>query len=147
MEDRPRSSRRVLRRFLHLAAIAFALAGEASTADAADADPSAFAVEPRDGSRRSEDGDDEGGAEPYRHEFPLRPFAAAVPGGGAGAHVRVLDAGGRKFVQLKLDGAAMVGPFRPGAYTVLVKAQGLTEVHRVRIGAGTLPYLQFADSA
>jgi len=138
MEERPRDSRKVLRRFLHLAAIAFALGGEPPTADAADSDPSALAAEPSD---------EDSAGESYRHEFPLRPSAAGVPGCGARAHVRVLDASGRKFVQLKLDGAAMVGPFRPGAYTVLVKAQGLTEVHRVRIGAGTLPYLQFADSA
>ena len=41
----------------------------------------------------------------------------------------------------------MVGPLPHGAYTVLVKVDGLTEVHRLRIGPDTLPWLQFSEPA
>ena len=47
---------------------------------------------------------------------------------------------------LALHGAGMVGPFGHGAYTVLVKAGGSTEIHRIRIGPDTMPYLHFTDA-
>jgi hypothetical protein len=59
----------------------------------------------------------------------------------------VLDATGRKLTQLALHGASMVGPFEHGAYTVLLRTDGLTEIHRIRIGPDTLPYLHFVDLA
>jgi hypothetical protein len=40
----------------------------------------------------------------------------------------------------------MVGPFDHGAYTVLLRIDGLTEIHRIRIGVDTLPYLHFTET-
>jgi len=41
----------------------------------------------------------------------------------------------------------MIGPLDHGAYTVLLRVAGLTEVHRLRIGPDTLAYLSFSDAA
>ena len=145
MNGRKRISRRVLRQFLSLAAATFALGANAAIApgDGDDAQP---ANGGRDEYSRSDETGDDGRHGAYRHTFALAPPAARVPQRDARAHVRVLDAGGRRVAQLALHGASMVGPFDHGAYTVLLRIDGLTEIHRIRIGVDTLPYLHFTES-
>lgn len=137
MKKNQRISQRVLRHFLQLAAATFAIGAGAAPASAADAGESRLA------SGQLEDR----AAAAYRHTFALPSVPAALMPHQARAHVRVLDASGRKLTQLALHGASSVGPLADGAYTVLIKADGLTEVHRIRVGPDTLPYLQFDETA
>ncbi len=147
MRYQGRRSRRVLRRFLRLAAVAFALGGEIASASAGDGDvPMRIADRREEGLRSEEVGDDPPGSA-YRHVFALRSLELRAPTGGPRAQLRVLDARGRYVAQLALHGPAMVGPFGDGAYTVLIVSEGVTEVHRVRVGSDTLPYLQFTEVA
>ncbi|HJV27198.1 MAG TPA: hypothetical protein VJ673_16040 [Aromatoleum sp.] len=144
MKNNYRSSQRVLRHFLHLAAASFALGNLGpANADDDDAQPPArqFDEASRTGAR-SEGLD----RSIYLHSFAL-PAARTSVLAGPLARVRVLDTTGRPITQVALDGASTIGPFAHGAYTVLLKANGLTEMHRVRIGPDTRPYLQFSESA
>ena len=145
MKGRKRISRRILRRFLSLAATTFAMGGNTAMASS-DSEALRPGGDERDEFRRTDDRDDDVAHTPYQHTFTLPAPAARVPHRDARAHLRVLDEHGRKLAQLPLHGASMVGPFAPGAMTVLVKANGLTEVHRIRIGVDTLPYLYFTET-
>lgn len=143
MKNRKRISRRVLRHFLHLAAATFALGANMSPASAAS----------DEATRGNEYGDDnrythgaqsaQGAAYPLSFELPGTDAPALT--GRTRAQVRVLDDGGRKLMQMAVDGPSMIGPLGHGAYTLLIKANGLTEVHRLRIGNDTLPYLHFTE--
>lgn len=145
MQNEQRIPRRVVRRFLQLAAVAFAIGG-------ADVPPAAAASGdwPEPSSLRGESCDDEvdetRAVGPYRHAFGLG-AASAAQQPDARARIRVIDSDGRNHVQLALHGAGMIGPLAHGAYTVLVKVDGQTEVHRVRIGPDTLPWLEFSEPA
>lgn len=145
MKNRQRISRRVLRHFLQLAAATFAIGANVSPASAAE---------------ENLHGKDQQDDNKYAHNAPARadqaayPLSFALPGSGTAAiatpvrsDIRVLDRHGRKLVQMTLDGPSMVGPFDHGAYTLLIKTQGMTEVHRLRIGTDTLPYLHFTETA
>lgn len=138
-------SRSVKRRFLHLAAIAFALGAKSALAD---------------GSRSERFDDGECAARTPRAaaaaaapaqalcQYVFRLGAPAVRSHPAArAHLRVLDAGGRSALQLALHGPAMVGPLAAGAYTVLVKIDGLTQVQPVHIGPGVGPWLHVREPA
>lgn len=140
-------SRRVRRRFLQLAAIAFALGAEGALAEPANTE----ALD--DGERMMESMDDEAGSAAavpapasYRHVFDLG-TPALPPHADIRARVRVLDAQGRSVLQQAVHGASVLGPLNAGAYTVLVSIDGLTQVQQVRIGAGVAPWLHFRDSA
>jgi hypothetical protein len=135
-KSKHRISQRVLRRFLQLAAATFAIGAGAAPA-------SADGGEARLSSGQLEDR----AAASYQHSFLLPSVPAALMPHQARAHVRVLDASGRKLTQLALHGASSVGPLADGAYTVLIKADGLTEVHRIRVGPDTLPFLRFDETA
>ena len=145
MKGRKRTSRRVLRNFLHLAATLFAINANAAPA-AGDEDSARTPTEQTDDSARADDLRAAPGQATYRHTFTLATPALDVTGQGVRARVRVIDEQGRNRALLALHGAGMVGPFAHGAYTVLVKAGGATEVHRIRIGPDTMPYLHFADA-
>ncbi|NMG75228.1 hypothetical protein [Aromatoleum diolicum] len=145
MKNRQRISRRVLRHFLQLAAASFAIGANVAPASADGRESRPPAGQFETSSRTDESGED-AGRSAYQHAFPLPASAAPLPHPAARARIRVLDASGRNLVQLTLHGPGMVGPFTHGAYTVLIKADGLTEVHRIRIGPDTLPYLHFTES-
>ncbi len=136
MKKGQRISQRVLRHFLQLAAATFALGAGAAPASAEDGEPRLPSGQLEDSAR-----------EAYQHGFALPPAPSALMPLAARAHVRVLDASGRKLTQLELHGASSVGPLAAGAYTVLVKADGLTEVHRIRVGPDTQAYLHFGEMA
>ncbi|TAH42106.1 MAG: hypothetical protein EYC67_16345 [Betaproteobacteria bacterium] len=145
MKGRRRISRRAIKRFLQLAAATFAI-GIGATPALADAE----GWPPPNGDRKDDARNDDAADDAprgYQHRFTVPgPEAGSQVLGGALAHLRVLDAGGRKVAQLALHGESMVGPFDHGSYTVLLRANGLTEVHRLRIGGDTLPYLHFTES-
>jgi hypothetical protein len=144
MKNRHRISRRVLRQFLHLAAVSFAIGANVTPASA-DSDDPAPAEQFEEGTR----GDDAGERtlrRGYQHSFVLPARGSRRTDEQIRARIRVLDAGGRDRLLLALDGPSMVGPFGDGAYTILIKLDGLTERHQVRIGPGTLPYLYFTES-
>lgn len=145
MKSRKRISRRIVRRFLGLAAATFAIGTNTAIASG-DRDDLQPGRTDRDEWTRSEDSSDEAERGSYQHTFALPTSTASMPHGDARAHLRVLDEHGHKLVQLPLHGASMVGPFAPGAFTVLVRAGGLTDVHRIRIGLDTLPYLHFTET-
>ncbi len=145
MKGRKRTSRRVLRNFLHLAATLFAINANAATAGS-DEDTPRPPTERMEDSARTDDLHGDTGHAAYRHTFVLAAPALDVTGQGVRARVRVIDEGGRNRALLALHGASMVGPFGHGAYTVLVKAGGSTEIHRIRIGPDTMPYLHFTDA-
>jgi hypothetical protein len=143
MTNRQRISRRVVRRFLQLAAVAFAIGADVPPAAAAGGAGSRGTP-----ARRGEPAGDPGltetaAAQPYRHAFSLG--AASAGRVQARARVRIVDGGGRTHARLALHGAGMVGPLPHGAYTVVLEVDGLTEVHRLRIGPDTLPWLQFSE--
>ncbi|ATE59744.1 hypothetical protein [Thauera sinica] len=145
MKGRHRISRRAIKRFLQLAATAFAI-GVGTTPALADDSARQPATDSRDDDAHTDDAAAEA-RHGYRHRFALAGMAAGAHApGGALAHLRVLDAGGRKVVHLALHGDSMVGPLAHGSYTVLLRANGLTEVHRIRIGSDTLPYLHFTET-
>jgi hypothetical protein len=142
MTNRQRISREVVRRFLQLAAVAFAIG--------ADVPPTAAGGAGNRGTpaRRGGPAADPGltetaAAQPYRHAFRLG--AASAAQAQARARVRIVDRGGHTHARLALHGAGMVGPLPHGAYTVVLEVDGLTEVHRLRIGPDTLPWLQFSE--
>lgn len=142
MPSKHRIEPRHIKRFLQLAATALAVTLGPT---------SAFAEGGLvDGGREADfysEGWVENESHPYRHRFVLPATrGTSVPGRGL-ADLRVLDAEGRKVVQLALDGDSMIGPLARGCYTVLLRANGLTEVQRIRIGPGTMPYLHFARSS
>ncbi|HEY9192989.1 MAG TPA: hypothetical protein VIO81_08935 [Methyloversatilis sp.] len=145
MKGRKRTSRRVLRNFLHLAATLFAINANAAPATG-DEDSARTPTEQTNDSARADDMRTTSGQAAYRHTFALAAPALDVTGQGVRARVRVIDERGRDQALLALHGASMVGPFAHGAYTVLVKAGGATEVHRIRIGPDTMPYLHFTDA-
>lgn len=145
MKGRKRISRRILRRFLSLAATTFAMGASPAMASS-DSEALQPGSDDRDEYSRSGDREDDRAHAPYQHTFALPAPAARIPHRDTRAHLRVLDERGRKVAQLHLHGASMVGPFAPGAFTVLVKANGLTELHRIRIGVDTLPYLHFTET-
>lgn len=143
-----RISRRVLRHFLQLAAASFALGASVAPASA-DNDESRTPAEQVEDSAPADVAGVGVRRDAWQHTFalPALPALAAGPAAhGVRAHVRVLDAAGRNRAQLALHGAGTVGPFADGAYTVLLKSGGLTEVHRIRIGSDTEPYLQFTEA-
>jgi hypothetical protein len=141
-----RISRRVLRHFLQLAAASFALGASVAPAST-DNDESRTPAEQVEDSAPADVAGVAVRRGAWQHTFALPAPAAAGPAAhGVRAHVRVLDATGRNRAQLALHGAGTVGPFADGAYTVLLKSGGLTEVHRIRIGSGTEPYLQFTEA-
>ena len=143
--DKDRISRRVLRHFLNLAAASFAL-GNVGPASANDDDtpPPAHQME---GETRAEARGENNRRGNYLHTFGLPQAHAVLATHTPRARVRVLDANGRLLTQQALDGAATLGPFADGAYAVLIKANGLTELHRVRIGPDTQAYLRFSEPA
>lgn len=136
MKNGQRISRRVLRHFLQLAAATFALGAGAAPASAEDGEARLASGQFEDSACKS-----------YQHSFALPPAPSALMPLAPRAHVRVLDARGRKLTQVALHGASSVGPFDEGAYTVLLKADGLTEVHRIRVGPDTQAYLHFGEMA
>lgn len=144
MKGRNRISRRVMRRFLQLAAATFAVSAGGVLASYDDMRPAS--ENHGEGTNVDESGEDARHSA-YQHTFSLADPRTAIPHRGARAQLRVLDATGRKLTQLALHGASMVGPFEHGAYTVLLRTDGLTEIHRIRIGPDTLPYLHFVDLA
>lgn len=83
----------------------------------------------------------------WQHEFALPGSPALTIHGGIRAHIRILDAEGRHHTQLAVHGAGAMGPFAHGAYTVLIKAGGVTEIHPIRIGPDTRPWLIFTEPA
>ena len=140
-----RISRRVLRHFLQLAAASFALGATVAPASA-DNDESRTPAEQVQDSTPADVAGVAVRRGAWLHTFALPGLAAGPAAHGVRAHVRVLDAAGRNRAQLALHGAGTVGPFADGAYTVLLKSGGLTEVHRIRIGSDTEPYLQFTEA-
>ena len=145
MNHRQRISRRVMRHFLQLAAASFAIGVNAGPASAGKDDVQG--AEQQDDSKYTQ----QHAPQPGLAAYPLS-FALPAPADGglveaSKAAIRVLDSEGRKLVQMEVHGASMVGPFDHGAYTLLIKANGLTEVHRLRIGTDTLPYLHFTETA
>lgn len=142
---------RVTRRFLQLAAVAFALGAEAAPPAmieaAVAARPAATEAEDEQIKTQADEDDSAMAAASYRHVFELRPASAALPGALDRAQVRVIDDAGRNRIQLRIQGAGMVGPLAPGAYTVLVKAAGLTEVHRVQVASKEQGWLHFTEPA
>jgi len=141
-----RNSRRVLRRFLQLAAASFAIGANVAPARA-DNDESRLPAKQVEGSARADLPAAAVRPGAWQHTFALPALAAGPAQQDVLAHIRVLDAAGRNRAQLVVHGDSTVGPFADGAYTVLIKTGGLTEVHRVRIGSDTQPYLQFAEAA
>lgn len=146
MKHRQRTSPRVLRHFLQLAAVTFAINANALPPGRLDGSP-ARAGEQAEAGMAAPDAADSARAAPYLHSFTLPAAAPGTLDHAERASVRVLDANGRKEVQLALHGPGMVGPLADGAYTVLLKVAGLTEVHRLRIGPDTQAYLAFLDNA
>lgn len=144
MKNPHRISRRVLRHFLHLAAASFAIGSNMAQADAADdeTDPPAAhtATSPHATQPRAPEIE-----APYRHALPLPLTHAGAPTHAPLVRMRALDATGRPQLQVALDGPASIGPLPPGAYTVLLKAGGMTEIHRVRIGPDTARWLGVGD--
>ncbi|WP_159098190.1 hypothetical protein [Parazoarcus communis] len=145
MKNRQRISRRVLRHFLQLAAATFAIGANVAPASAGN-DEASRAADQQEENKYTHGVAAEGHSDAYPLSFALPAPSLAPIAGQARADVRVLDGDGRKLVQLALDGASMIGPFDHGAYTVLIKANGMTEVHRLRIGTDTLPYLYFTEN-
>lgn len=145
MKNKQRISRRVLRHFLQLAAASFAIGTNVAPANADNREsrPPAGQFE---GRTRSDELDEDARRATYQHTFALPASVSGLPHQDARARIRVLDVSGRNLAQLTLHGPGMVGPFAHGAYTVLIKVDGLTEVHRLRIGPDTLPYLHFTES-
>jgi hypothetical protein len=146
MDDRQGNpnSRRVLRRFLQLAATSFAIGANVAPARA-DQDEARMSAEQVEDETRAEFAATDVRHGAWQHTFALPARAVGPAQQDLRAHIRVLDASGRNRAQLVLHGAGTVGPFADGAYTVLIKTGGLTEVHRVRIGSDTQPYLQFTE--
>ncbi|MGE0013102.1 MAG: hypothetical protein AB7S62_12825 [Azoarcus sp.] len=146
MRNRHRISRRVLRHFLQLAAATFAIGANVAPASAGN-DEASLAADQQEENKYTHSVAAEAHPEAYPLSFALPAPSLSPIAGKARADVRVLDRDGHKLVQMALDGASMIGPFDHGAYTVLIKANGLTEVHRLRIGTDTLPYLHFIETA
>ncbi len=145
MRNRHRISRRVLRHFLQLAAATFAIGANVAPASAG-SDNARLAADRQEDNKYAHNVAAGGQSDAYPLSFALPAPSVAPIAGQTRADVRVLDRDGRKLVQIALDGDSMIGPFDHGAYTVLIKANGLTEVHRVRIGTDTLPYLHFTEN-
>lgn len=146
MRGRHRIPPRTIKRFLQLAAATFAI-GLGATPARADGENWQASTGGREDDMRADDTAD---VMPrgYQHLFALPASAAArLHERRALADVRVLDATGRKALQLALHGESMVGPLAHGSYTVLLRTNGLTEVQRIRIGPDTLPYLHFTETA
>lgn len=137
-------SARTIKRFLQLAAATFAVGFSAGPA-LADSDRGEPARTSRaDGGPATHAADE---AAVFQHRFALpAPTALASSGHRGLADLRVIDAGGRKVMQIALDGDSMVGPLPNGSYTVLLRARGLTDVQRIRIAPGMVPYLHFTTS-
>jgi len=94
----------VLRAFLRAAAIAFALSGDAVAA--ADDAPETAA-----GDARTKDAE-------QSHDHGV-------------ADIKLLDAHGRPILRLRAHGAVTLLPQPPGRYTLLVRRDGITEIHRL----------------
>ena len=97
----------VVRRFLQLAAVAFAIGADVPPAAAG------CTTSPDTPARRGEPGadpgmDDMAAGQPYRHAFSIG--AASAAHSQARARVRIVDGGGRTHAHLALHGAGMVGP-------------------------------------
>lgn len=137
-------SARTIKRFLQLAAATFAVGFSAGPA-LADSDRGEPARTSRaDGGSATHAADE---AAVFQHRFALpAPTALASSGHRGLADLRVIDASGRKLMQIALDGDSMVGPLPNGSYTVLLRARGLTDVQRIRIAPGMVPYLHFTTS-
>lgn len=144
MNHRQRISRRVMRHFLQLAAASFAIGVNAAPASAGADD--AQIGDLKEDSRYTQQQTPQTGQDAYPLTFTLPPSEGPLAED-SGVAIRVLDSDGRKLVQMHINGASMVGPLDHGAYTLLIKAAGLTEVHRLRIGTDTLPYLHFTEAA
>lgn len=141
MKSKRGISARTIKRFLQLAATTFAVGVSAAPA-LADSDRGEPAGSNRKHSESAIQAADE--AAPFQHRFALpAPTALASSGHRGLADLRVIDASGRKMMQIALDGDSMVGPLPNGSYTVLLRARGLTDVQRIRIAPGMLPYLHF----
>lgn len=147
MKRRQRSSRRVLRHFLQLAAVTFAINANAVPPARMDRDDVPRSTRQPELKTRESGAGERSERPRYLHAFVLPDHAPGTLNHAELASVRILDASGRKLVHLALHGAGMVGPLDHGPYTVLLRISGLTEVHRLRIGADTLPYLSFGDTA
>lgn len=153
MDKNRRIQPRVTRRFLQLAAVAFALGAEAAppamTEAAVATRPARAAEAGGDVARTKAEDEGEGAAmaATYRHVFELHAAGASLPQAPDRAQVRVIDHAGRNRIHLAVQGASMIGPLPPGAYTVLVKSAGLTEVHRVQVASVEQGWLHFTEAA
>lgn len=137
-------SARTIKRFLQLAATTFAVGFTAAPA-LADSDRGEPTRTSREDSGSATLAADE--AALFQHRFALpAPTALASSGHRGLADLRVIDASGRKVMQIALDGDSMVGPLANGSYTVLLRARGLTDVQRIRIAPGMVSYLHFTTS-
>ncbi len=136
---------RVRRRFLQLAAIAFALGAESALAD-----PSA--IDSLDEAGRAAatlyeaSAGDASSRLPYQHVLLLG-SPTPLPNLPARAQLQVIDELGRTVLKLPVHGASMVGPLAAGAYTVLVKTDGPSQVQRLRIGGGAASWLHLSEPA
>lgn len=139
---------RVRRRFLQLAAIAFALGAESALAD-----PSA--IDSLDEAGRAAatlyeaseaSAGDASSRLPYQHVLLLG-SPTPLPNLPARAQLQVIDELGDTVLKLPVHGASMVGPLAAGAYTVLVKTDGPSQVQRLRIGAGAASWLHLSEPA
>lgn len=145
MRGRHRIPPRTIKRFLQLAAATFAI-GLGATPALADAEGWQSQRGSREDDKRADDASDDT-PRGYQHRFALPAASTVMQHDRQGlADLRVLDAAGRKALQLSLHGESMVGPLGHGSYTVLLRTNGLTEVQRIRIGPDTLPYLHFTET-
>lgn len=147
MKRKHRISRRVMQHFLQLAAITFAINANAMPPGRMDRNDTLLGTEQPESQSAATGATGRTQAPAYLHTFNLPDSAPGTLDHAERASLRILDASGRKLVQLALNGASMIGPLDHGAYTVLLKVAGLTEVHRLRIGPDTLPYLNFSDAS
>ncbi|PKO52676.1 MAG: hypothetical protein CVU28_10075 [Betaproteobacteria bacterium HGW-Betaproteobacteria-21] len=147
MKRKHRISRRVMQHFLQLAAITFAINANAMPPGRVDRDDALQGTEQTERQATPSDATGRTQAPAYLHTFTLPDPAPGTLGHAERASLRILDTSGRKLVQVTLNGASMIGPLDHGAYTVLLRVAGLTEVHRLRIGPDTLAYLSFSDAA
>jgi hypothetical protein len=121
--------RKVVHRFMHAAAIAFAVGAHGANAggDSATTGSNGDRKHERRISRKSAEAD---------YALYLGPERGALGDAAAGPmQVRVLDRLGRCALAATVSGECRLGPLAAGEYIVLVRRAGRTDAHRVTLGA------------